>query len=301
MKFGAWLSLSNPWQDVVVEARHVEASGWDGLWVADHFMPARQENDHQPVQEAWTVLSALAALTSRLRLGSLVSGNTYRNPGVLAKQVAQVDVVSGGRVVLGIGSGWQQNEHEAYDIPFYTVGGRLRRLEESVQVLRGLFDNERTTFEGRYYKFQNAPLAPKPVQPHLPILIGGGGEQVTLRIVAKYADEWNVWGSPETLRRKGAILDRYMEEAGRDPKSIKRSAQVILMISEDKAAIEKAKAATPMPITAGSAAELQELLGRYAEAGVDEFIVPNFSAGKAVEERREFFDRFIQDVAPALR
>jgi alkanesulfonate monooxygenase SsuD/methylene tetrahydromethanopterin reductase-like flavin-dependent oxidoreductase (luciferase family) len=175
LKFSAWLSLSNPWQDVLAEARHVEATGWDGVWVADHFMPLAASL-LEPVQESWTALAALAASTSRVRLGSLVTGNTYRNPGVLAKQVAQVDIISGGRVILGIGSGWQENEHTAYGIAFHSVGGRLRRLEEAIQIIRSLFDKDTTTFSGRYYQIQNAPLAPKPVQTRLPILVGGGGE-----------------------------------------------------------------------------------------------------------------------------
>ncbi len=299
MKFSAWLNAGTPWQELTGEAQYVEATGWDGIWVADHFMPNPQ-NDLGPVGEAWTVLAGLAVSTSRVRLGTLVTGNTYRNPGVLAKQAAQVDLISGGRLVLGLGSGWQQNEHEAYDIPFHTVGGRLRRLEESVQIIRSLLDNERTTFEGRYYSFKDAPLMPKPSQAHLPILIGGGGEQVTLRMVAKYADEWNVWGSPGTLTRKGDILSRYCEEVGRDPKSIRRSAQVLVMISDDAVAVEKAKAASRFPLIGGSAAEIQDVIAAYAEAGLDEFVVPAIMLGDR-SQRRELLDRFIQDVAPAFR
>jgi alkanesulfonate monooxygenase SsuD/methylene tetrahydromethanopterin reductase-like flavin-dependent oxidoreductase (luciferase family) len=233
-------------------------------------------------------------------LGTLVTGNTYRNPAVLAKQAAQVDIISGGRLVLGMGSGWQENEHEAYGIPFHTVGGRLRRLEEAVQIIRSLFDNDTTTFAGRYYRIQDAPLAPKPLQAHVPILIGGGGEQLTLRIVAKYADEWNVWGSPETVKRKGEILDRYAEEAGRDPTSIRRSAQVVIKIGDDAAANAAAKAASRMPMTAGTPEEIRDLVGRYGDAGVDEFILPPSFDGSA-EENAELRDRFIEDVAPPLR
>lgn len=299
MKFGAWLGLSDPWEAVLAQAGHAEDAGWDGVWVPDHFM-SQGERLLQPVQESWTVLAALAASTSKVRLGTLVTGNTYRNPAVLAKQAAQVDIISGGRLVLGMGAGWQENEHEAYDIAFYTTGARLRRLEEAVQIIRSLFENETTTFEGRYYEIRNAPLAPKPLQPRVPILIGGGGEQVTLRIVAKYADEWNVWGSPETLLRKGEVLDRYMEEAGRDPASIRRSAQSVIKIGDDAAANEAAKAASRMPMTAGTAEEIRDLIGRYSDAGVDEFILPpNF--GGSGEEDAEIRDRFIEDVAPTFR
>ena len=299
MKFGAWIGLSHSWDDVLGQARHVEAVAWDSLWVADHFMPSSARL-LEPLQESWTVLAALAASTFRIRLGTLVTGNTYRNPGVLAKQAAQVDIISGGRLVLGLGSGWQQNEHEAYDIPFHTVGGRLRRLEESVQIIRSLFENDTTTFEGRYYKIINAPLSPKPLQKRVPILIGGGGEQVTLRIVAKYADEWNVWGSPDTVKRKGKLLDGYMEEVGRDPRAIRRSAQIVVRISDDSAANEKAKAASRMPMAAGSVEEIRDLLGRYGEADLDEFIVPPLFDGTA-EENADLRDRFIEEVAPAFR
>ena len=184
MKFSAWLGSATPWPGLLDEAQHLAQSGWSGIWVADHFMPNREEN-LGPTQEVWTVLAALAATVPDVRLGSLVTGNTYRNPAVLAKQVAQIDIVSGGRAVLGLGAGWQENEHTAYDIPFYTTPQRLSMLEESIQIIRSLFDNERTNFDGRYYQIRNAPLAPKPVQAHLPILIGGGGEKVTLRIAAR--------------------------------------------------------------------------------------------------------------------
>ena len=209
MQFSVWPNHPGVWEPLLNFADHVEHSGWDGLWLADHFMP-NQEDNSGPTGEAWTALAALAARIPRIRLGTMVTGNTYRHPAVLAKMAAQVDVISDGRLVLGIGSAWQQNEHEAYGIPFYTVGSRLRRLEEAVQVIRSLFTNERTDFSGKFYQITNAPLAPKPLQPHGPsLLIGGGGEKVTMRIAAQYADEWNVWGDPETLRHKISVLEQH--------------------------------------------------------------------------------------------
>jgi alkanesulfonate monooxygenase SsuD/methylene tetrahydromethanopterin reductase-like flavin-dependent oxidoreductase (luciferase family) len=236
-----------------------------------------------------------------VRLGSLVTGNTYRNPGVLAKQVAEVDIISGGRAVLGIGAGWQENEHVAYSIPFYTTGERLRRLEESVQIIRSLFDNERTNFEGRHYRVSNAPLAPKPVQPHLPILVGGGGEKVTMRIAAQYADEWNIWGSPETLKRKGEILEKHCEAVGRDPSEIKRSAQVLVTISTDPAVLERARNAPGFPGLFSSVEEVRDQVGRYIDAKVDEFILPDFNLGRTIPERKEAYDRFFEEVASKFR
>jgi F420-dependent oxidoreductase-like protein len=263
-------------------------------------MPNRPENTG-PTQEAWTMLAGIAAVVPRIRLGTLVTGNTYRNPALLAKQAAQVDIISGGRCVLGLGAGWQQNEHEAYGIGFYTAGGRLRRLEEAVQVIRSLFDNERTDFEGKHYKIRNAPLAPKPVQTRLPILIGGGGEKVTMRIAAQYADEWNTWGTPETLAHKIKVLEEHCERLGRDPKSIRRSAQAVMTISDDPAVLERARAGGGFASIAGSLEEVRDQIGRYVEAGVDEFIVPDFNLGREVARRKEGLDRFVQDVAAAFR
>jgi F420-dependent oxidoreductase-like protein len=247
------------------------------------------------------VLAGLAAAVPRLRLGTLVTGNTYRNPGVLAKQVSQVDNISGGRVILGLGAGWQDNEHRAFGIPFYTVPERLRRLEESVQVVRSLFDNERTTFEGRYYSFEEAPLSPKPVQSHLPMLIGGGGEKVTMRIAARFADEWNVWGTPETLAKKGQVLEQHCETAGRDPSTIKRSAQVLIVMSEDNAEVERVRAGARFPVLGGGAGEIREVIGQYQKAKLDEFILPVFTGVGGASERRELCDRFMEEVAAEFR
>ena len=297
MKFAAWLVLTRRWDSIVASAKHVEATGWDGIYLADHFMPNAEDNSG-PTQECWTSLAALAVVTSRVRLGSLVSGNTYRHPALLAKMAAQVDIISGGRLVLGLGAGWQQNEHEAYGIDFHTLGGRMRRLEESAQIIQSLFRNERTTLEGRAYTVTNAPLAPKPVQQGgPPLLIGGGGEQRTLRIAAQYADEWNVWGSPETLARKGAVLDRHCEELGRDPATIRRSAQALVTISDDPKVVEAVRQ-PGRPVLAGNAAEIVDTLGRYADAGVDEFIVPGFNLGDAPNDT---YDRLMSDVIPQLR
>ena len=179
--------------------QHVESTNWDGLWLADHFMP-NAEDTTSPWPEAWTTLAALAATVPRIRMGTLVTGNTYRHPAVLAKMAVTADQISGGRVVLGIGSGWQENEHQKYGIPFYTVSERLKRLDEACQVIKGLLSEKSADFSGNYYQLDQAPLEPKAVS-SLPLLIGGGGEKVTLKITAKYADEWYVWGSVDTLKQ----------------------------------------------------------------------------------------------------
>ena len=299
MQFSAWPGSATKWEDLLALCEHVERTGWDGLWVADHFMP-NQEDISGPVQEVWTLLAAIAARVPLVRLGTLVVGNTYRHPPVLAKQAAQVDIISGGRLTLGIGGAWQQNEHEAYGIDFHTVGERLRRLEEAVQIIRSLFDNEQTTFEGRYYQLTDAPLAPKPVQSHLPILIGGGGEKVTMRIAAQYADEWNVWGTPEVLAQKGAVLEQHCADVGRDSSEIKRSAQAMLVLSDDPEVVERARGGG-RPVIAGNVDEVKETIRHYIDAGVDELIVPDFNLGGDVGQRKEAYDRFIEEIAPEFR
>src|SRR5206468_9951286 len=191
-----------------------------------------------PVLESWSTLSALAALIPRMRLGTIVLGNTYRHPAVVAKMAAQVDIISGGRLVLGLGAAWQQNEHKAYGIPFHTVGERLQRLDEACAVIRSLWTQDRTNFNGRHYQISDAPLDPKPVQkPHPELMIGGAGERVTLRVVAKNADHWNVWAGPKILARKSAILEEHCAKVGRDSKTIHRSANMALLISDNKAEV----------------------------------------------------------------
>src|SRR5438477_125141 len=223
MRFGIFTGMGNTTWDTVLDLwRHAAASGWDAACVTDHFTPNAPDGVRDTM-ECWTTLAALAAVVPKMRLGTIVSGNTYRHPAVLAKMAAQVDVISGGRLICGIGAAWQQNEHEAYGIPFYTVAERLARLDEACQVLKALWTQDKSTFKGRYYQLSDAPLAPKPVQrPYPEVMIGGGGEKVTLKIAARHADHWNVWGGPETLARKGAILDAHCRAAGRDPKPIAR-------------------------------------------------------------------------------
>ncbi|MBI2767256.1 MAG: LLM class F420-dependent oxidoreductase [Chloroflexi bacterium] len=298
MRFSFWPGPGNNWAETLATVTHAEATGWDGAWFADHFMPNAADTSG-PVSEAWTTISALAAAVPRIRLGTLVTGNTYRHPAVLAKMAATADNISGGRIVLGLGSGWQQNEHEAYGIEFSTIAGRLARLEEACQVITSLFANEKTTFKGKYYQIEDAPLAPKPVQRPLPLLIGGGGERKTLRIAAHYADEWNVWGTPELLKQKGAVLDQHCADIGRDPKTIARSAVALLVLTDDKAIIERT-AAAGRPLIAGNAEQVREVIRGYADAGVGEVIIPDFNLGRG-ERRQATLDQFITEVAPAFR
>ncbi len=294
MRFGFWPGAGNSWDETLALAKHAEAGGWHGVWYADHFMP-NQEDTSGPTSECWTTLAALGAAVPRVRIGALVTGNTYRHPAVLAKMAANVDNITGGRCVLGLGAGWQENEHKAYGIGFHTLGGRMNRFEEACQVVTGLLSNEKTDFTGKHYTLVDAPLAPKPIQNPLPLLIGGGGEQRTLRIAAKYANEWNVWGTPEVLAHKGAILDRYCEELGRDPKSIKHSAQGLLFFTDDPMMAERARLA-PRASIAGDGPALRGIVERYAESGVDELIIPDFTLGKTVDDKKAIMDRFASEV-----
>jgi F420-dependent oxidoreductase-like protein len=195
-------------------------------WLFDHFMPI--VGDHTgPCLEGWTLLSAFAALTKRVRIGLMVTGNTYRHPAVLAKIGATVDVISRGRLDFGIGAGWNEREHDAYGIPLYQPGERIRRMGEACEVIKRMWTEKAPSFEGRYYQIKEAYCEPKPVQkPYPPFVIGGGGEQLTLRMVARYADIWNLPGGQiEDIQRKSAILDQHCLAIGRDPAEIVRSIQ----------------------------------------------------------------------------
>jgi len=299
MRFSLWPMGSQNWDELLTTCQHAEAVGWDGVWYADHFMP-NQPDTSPPVAEVWPTVTAIAAQVRRVRVGTLVCGNTYRQPPLVAKMAAQVDIISNGRFVLGMGAGWQENEHRAYGIPFYTAGERLGRLEESCQIIRGLLHNERTSFKGRYYEVEDAPLSPKPWQRPLPLLIGGGGEKRTLRIAALYADEWNTWGTPETIKHKISILDEHCVRQGRDPKEIKRSAQAIFFLDGDPARIEAARNARRFPVIAGSAEELRGIVAEYGDAGLDELVVPTLGLGRGDELKRTI-GRFMSEVATAFR
>jgi F420-dependent oxidoreductase-like protein len=311
MRFGLFTSMgAQTWSGVLALWRHIEATGWDIACVTDHFMPNTKEREGAML-EAWSTLSALAALVPRMRVGTIVLGNTYRHPAVVAKMAAQVDIISGGRLLLGLGAGWQENEHQAYGIPFYTVRERLERLDEACQVIRSLWTQRRSDFKGKYYQLSDAPLDPKPVQtPHPELMIGGGGERVTLRIVAKHANHWNVWGGPEILTRKSAILAEHCAAAGRDPKTITRSTNMALLITDRKDEVERLAqtVATRMgrtpddardTVLAGTPEAIREKLHALKDAGAGVLFIP--SMFRPVDELRRDLDRFIGEIAPAFR
>lgn len=299
MRFSFWPTPMLPFEETLSLGMHIADTGWDGMWLADHFMP-NAEDTSAPWPEAWTTLAALAARVPRVRLGTMVSGNTYRHPAVLAKMAATIDHISDGRLVLGLGSGWQENEHQQYGIEFSTVPGRLARLDEACQVIKALFNEEKANFQGEYYALNDASLEPKPKQNPLPLLIGGGGEKVTLKITAKYADEWNVWGTVDTLKSKMAILDQHCETVGRDPAAIQRSAVALLFISDDESFVKKMKESSPQPVLAGSLSEVRDTVAVYSEAGVNELLVPDFTLGQG-QAKIDQLDTFINEIAPVAR
>jgi F420-dependent oxidoreductase-like protein len=299
MRFSFWPSPQRSWDDLLARCRHVADTGWHGVWCADHFMPAGGDLS-QPMAECWTTLAGLAAAVPRVRIGALVTGNTYRHPAVLANMASTVDRISGGRLVLGIGAGWQENEHEAYGMEFGTAGERLRKLEEACQVLTGLLTQERTDFEGEHYRLKQAPLEPKPVQERVPLLVGGGGEKVTMRIAATYADEWNVWGTPAVLGQKGKVLEQHCADVGRDPGEIRRSAVAMLFLSTDESWLEGKRAlAADQPWIVGTPGEVGETVQAYRDAGVDELIIPDWNLGP-IDRTKKTLDLFMSEVVPAF-
>ncbi len=201
---------------------------FEHAWVFDHFYPIGNADPAGPCLEGWTLLAALAAQTRRLRVGVMVTGNTYRHPAVLANMGATVDIIARGRLDFGIGAAWNEQEHAAYGIPLFAPGERIRRLGEACEVIRRLWTEDSVTFEGRYYQLTNAHCEPKPIQkPYPPFVIGGGGEKLTLRVVARYADIWNAMASSvEEFRHKNAVLDEHCAAIGRDPTTIERSIQL---------------------------------------------------------------------------
>lgn len=299
MRFSHWIGNGLDTTEIIRNGTRAAEAGWDGLWFADHFMPFQGDVD-EPIHEVWSVLSALAVATENVRLGPLVCGNTYRNPVVLLKQAITADHLSGGRVVLGLGSGWQENEHIAYGIEYGTFTDRFEKLEEALQIITGLLGGDHVDFAGSHYTMADAPLSPKPVG-SLPILLGGGGEKKTLRMVAQYAQEWNVWGTPDVMAQKGGVLDNHCERLDRDPASIERSAVALLFLCDTEAQSAKIRdRGLPRPSMVGTVSELRDQMQAFVEAGVDEVIVPDFTLGEA-GAKDDILDRFLGEVAADFR
>jgi F420-dependent oxidoreductase-like protein len=235
LRYGLKLSQNATIEQYRAVWRIADEAGFDHCWCMDHFATLGSRDDG-PIFEAWALLAAMAAATSRTRVGCAVTGNTYRHPAVLAKAAVTVDHLSGGRLEFGIGAGWAENEHTMLGLPFGTAGDRADRLEEACQVIRSLWTQELTSFAGQHYRLTGAVAEPKPVQqPHPPIWIGGAGRRRTLRIAAQHASVWNApGGSPEEVADLSGVLDRHCAEIGRDPSEIRRSVQVRMPATPDE-------------------------------------------------------------------
>ena len=239
MRFGLQLwSQRTSWPEFRDAALAAEASGWDSVWTWDHLMAIFGPWE-QPIFEGWSLLNGLAPLTSQVRLGLMVGANTFRHPGHTAKLATTLDHLSGGRAVLGIGGAWFEREHDAYGIPFGSgFGERLDRLDESVQVIRRLLDGERLTHHGQFYELLDALSEPRPIQDHLPILIGGSGPTKTLPTVGRHADGWNTAGTVDEMRARLEIIDRHAVEAGRLLGDIELTVSFPTVLRDDRTAAE---------------------------------------------------------------
>ena len=264
--------------------QRAEELGYNSAWVFDHFIPIAGAVEG-PCLEAMVTLTALAVQTRQLRVGVLVSGNTYRHPAVHANMAATLDVVTGGRVEWGMGAAWYGLEHSMYGIPFPPTGRRIRMMGEAIQVMKRLWMEPRVTFRGRYYQLTDAFCEPKPVQnPHPPVWVGGGGESLTLPIVAEHADGWNYMAPPEQYAQKLQVLARHCGDRARDIASIRKSIHFVLGIDRDQRRArdkaENAYARSGVPVgedresaIIGTPAECVDQLGQYVALGVDHFIV----------------------------
>jgi F420-dependent oxidoreductase-like protein len=274
MRFGLDVAQHQlTWPELLERVRFAEEAGFDGAWIFDH-LKALYGDPTGPCMEAWTLLAALAASTERIRLGALVTGITYRHPSILAAEAVTVDQVSGGRLEIGVGAAWFEQEHRELGVPFPPVGERARRLEEGVEAMRLLMTRDHATYEGTYTRLDDATYRPRPIQqPHPPIWIGATGEKLTLPITGRQADVWHTFGSAASFARKWPIVERAAREAGRDPSSIMRSSS--LSISE------------PWD-------EVRRRYEELREAGVA-YLVVNWPS-----EGRDRMEAFVADVLPSL-
>jgi F420-dependent oxidoreductase-like protein len=289
-------------------ARHwqrAEELGYDAAWLDDHFYGVATPPSDDSL-ECWTLMAALARETSRLRFGALVTCNNYRHPPLLAKMAATLDHLSDGRLEFGLGAGWYEHEYVAYGYDFPPVGTRLAQLDEALQICRLMWTEERATFHGRHYRVEKAWCNPKPAQqPHPPIMIGGGGEKVLLRIVAQYADRWNFGGSVDEFLHKIGVLERHCAAVGRDPRTIEKTWFGNILIEPDAERLD-ARLAKRAARGHGDAYGLNAMIGtpeqitarirEYVAAGVTHFIA---MFGRV--ERLGATELFAREVIPAFR
>jgi F420-dependent oxidoreductase-like protein len=306
MRFGihnpSWIFGSDPneaFEGVKAKAQWAESNGFSWFSVMDHLIQIPMVGaPDEPFIEGWTALTALAAVTSRIRLATLVSSVAYRNPALLAKMAAGVDMISRGRLTLGIGAGWHEPEYHQYGWEFpERPAVRIRHMEEAVRLILAMWSQPRTTFEGKYFQTRDAILEPKPVQkPHPPVMIAGGGETMTLRVVARLGDACNVFGDPAEVARKFAILRGHCETEGRDYATIEKTIVTALLVARDEASLAakraRLEAEFPFRGAACTVAQMIDLAGQYRDAGVDMLI------GSAFRNDPETLELIASDVIP---
>ena len=269
------------YEELLAVWKLAEDLGYDCGWMPDHFLPIAGDQDG-PYLEEWTTITALAIQTSRMRVGSLVLGNTFRNPGIVAKMGAALDIVTGGRLEMGLGAAWFEREHQMYGIPFPPVAQRIAMLGEALQVIRRLWTEPRVNFQGKYYTVTDAMCQPRPVQqPHPTLWVGGDGERLTLRVIARFADGWNSSVGAEEFGHKLEVLKRHCNVAERDPAEIQKSVCFVLGIHEDGARAKEIAHETLTrfgaralgTVVAGTPQNCIEQLRRFVDLGVSHFIV----------------------------
>jgi len=277
-----------------------EGYGFDSFWVMDHFHQIQNVGEPQePMLEGWTTQAVVAGFTSKIKLGTLVTGIVYRHPSLLAKAGATLDVLSKGRLYMGIGAAWNVEEAAAYGIPFPQVKERMERLEEAVQIIRKMWTDQSATFTGKHYQIRKAYCNPKPIQkPHPPIMIGGSGERQTLRIAAKYADACNIFGSTETVRRKLEVLREHCRVAGREYDSILKTKLGHIVIDKDREKVMEAIKAIPEErrreyAIYGTPEEIRRQIEAFRDAGL-EYLIVNLEPDRELQALELFADEVVK-------
>ena len=252
MKFGTFvpqgwrldlvdIDTTDHWSTILGVANQAEALGFESVWVYDHFHTV-PEPTQEVTYEAWTLMAALAATTKTIRLGQMCTCNGYRSPSYLAKVAASIDVISNGRLEMGIGGGWYEHEYNAYGFPFPKPSVRLGELDEAVQIMIAMWTEDEASFSGKHFSIDGAICQPKPIQsPHIPVWVAGGGEQLTLRTAARYADYTNFGSSPESFAHKRTILEAHCERLGRNSAEITNSSSLNILIGSTEAEVEARK------------------------------------------------------------
>ena len=298
MDLTLWPLVSQPWTDLCAVVEQVERLGWHGVVVEDHFMADGGGFGAvtDPRFEVTSVLSALAVVTRKLRLAPLVMSATYRHPAVVANWAATVDHISGGRLTLGIGAGWQRNEHDQYGLALGSPGDRIGRLDEYCTVIRSLLERPSTDVTGTYFELSDPWCDPKPLQSRLPILIGGKGDRM-LGLIARQADMWNMWALPSVFSERSAFLDRACDRIGRDPRTIRRSTQGLVLVTDSASEARTfIDASGGRAAFAGSAMEFAELVMQWRDVGVDEVVIPDWHLGSG-SHRAETLQELTEAVA----